>query len=780
MTRPELIPMLQQALAQHQRGNLAFAEQVYRQLLHHDPRDANGLGLLGLLMHQRGQNQQAVELLLQAIKIHPTPDHYVNLSQAFRALGMYSDALAACERVAGMDPGAPEVWNNLGTALCDVGRFEEAVPKFEQAIRLKPAYAKAKMNLGHALVNVGKYADAEKVLEDLVKLAPREPEAWNVYATALLRQQKLSQAEAALRRCADLDPGRAATWSDLGHIVARQERWEDAVALYRKAIDLDPSLAAAHNNLSNALESLGRYEEAEAAVRRAIELSPHYGVAFFNFARQCSNSARFKQVEELARRVLALHPEIAIAHVMLATALQQEGRVEEAQEEIAKSLAKNSGDPKFCTDIESTRISMMNYSTRYSPQEIFDEHVRWGEKHADPLFHRMSRRNDRDPHRRLRIAYISPDFRQHSVAHFLEPLLAAHDHEQFEIYGYCDVANPDRMTRRFQSLCDVWRETSSLTDEALAAMIHGDVIDIAVECAGHTAGYRLLAMARKPAPVQISYVGYANTTGVRAIDYRFTDEHVEPPGEADRLSTEKLIRLGTPYQVFKPSEIAPEPGELPALAAGRITFGSFNALIKVGRESVNLWSKVLRALPDSVMFIKARGLAEPEMRQHLLDWFAGEGIEPGRLTIVGHDQTGEEHLARYGQVDVILDTFPFQGTTMTCEALWMGVPVLSRVGETHASRVGLSLLTAVGLGHLAADSDGSYLSAARQLSSNLAQLAQLRRELRSRMRNSALCDGQRLAREVEAAFRRVWQTWCQSDEDAREWELKSWMSPEKD
>ena len=392
---------------------------------------------------------------------------------------------------------------------------------------------------------------------------------------------------------------------------------------------------------------------------------------------------------------------------------------------------------------------------------MFAEHCRWAEVHAEPLGRDVvPLSSDGDPGRRLRVGYVSNNFREHSVAFFVEALLASHDRSKVEIFCYADIMLADEFSGRLRRHSAQWRVITGQSDAQVAELIRQDAIDILVDLAGHTARNRLLVFARKPAPVQVTYLGYCNTTGLSAMDYRFTDALADSPGTTEHLHTEQLVRLPDCAWCYRPPDASPAVETPPVLRSGHITFGCFNARPKITGEMLALWARLLLEMPASSLLLKNVGFGEPSARQHTRDLLAKAGIAPERVELVGRVPTLAGHLATYARVDIALDTFPYHGTTTTCEALWMGVPVITLAGRTHASRVGVSLLTTTGLPELVASSPDEYVKIAAALATDVPRLAALRTTLRTRMASSPLMDASRFARNVEAAYRQMWRTWC--------------------
>jgi protein O-GlcNAc transferase len=520
-----------------------------------------------------------------------------------------------------------------------------------------------------------------------------------------------------------------------------------------------PSPAAIQQIFAAAIEHhrAGRLAEAEASYRQVLAADERHADAWSNLGFCLIQQKDVHRAESACRRAIELNPNLATAHANLGNALQRQARVDEAVAALRAALALN---PNLRVAHENLLLAL-NYLPAQTPQDVYAEHVRWAEQHANHLGDDAPpHANDRDENRRLRVAYVSPDFRRHSVAFFIEPLLAAHDRGQVEIVCYSDVERPDETTARIQQLADVWRDTGGVSDDRFAQIVREDRIDILVDLAGHTAGNRLLAFARRPAPVQVTCLGYPNTTGMAAIGYRITDAHADPPGLTDAFHTEQLIRLPRTAWCYRPPADAPHVGDAPPSTNGHVTFGSFNKLAKISPPCLDAWTELLRMTPGSRMIIKSTALGDATLRQRLATEFAARNIAGDRLGILGPVGPTAEHLSTYGRVDVALDTFPYHGTTTTCDALHMGVPVVTLAGQTHVSRVGVSLLHAVGLDDLVAETPRQYVETAAKLATDRERLSRLRTTLREQMQSSPLGDATSLSRDVEAAFRKCWQRWC--------------------
>jgi protein O-GlcNAc transferase len=407
----------------------------------------------------------------------------------------------------------------------------------------------------------------------------------------------------------------------------------------------------------------------------------------------------------------------------------------------------------------SNLLLALNYTDRFTPGEILAEHRRWHQLYAAALAPSVSAPSlPYSAERRLRIGYVSPDFNHHAVAYFIAPVLAAHDRSKFEIFCYSSVATPDRTTDRLRSLAEHWRDIARLDDESAAALIRTDEIDLLIDLAGHTSGNRLLLFARRPAPTQATWLGYPNTTGLDVIDYRLTDATSDPVGETDAYYSEKLIRLPTTFSCYEPDANAPAINPLPATSSGAVTFGSFNNFAKITPDVIALWARLLRELPLARLLLKSRGLSDASVADRIKSTFAKHGVVAERVILNGQEVSVREHLSLYHGVDIALDPFPYNGTTTTCEALWMGVPVVTFAGHSHASRVGASLLTHLGLADWIATTPVDYVAMAVAAAKDLARLADLRGQLRDRMLHSFLCDGVKFTTGLETAFTEIIRT----------------------
>jgi len=701
---------------------LPEAEVLYREILERSPRNADAMNMLGILRAQCGDQASAREWIGKAIAIDSRNAAYrFNFGKALLQLKCAREACEALERAVSLDPDYADAYNELGLARAETGSFKAAEAAFRKALSLQPSYWEAHNNLGLLLHRQGKREDA------------------------LL----------SLHRALELEPRSAEVLRNLGLVLRAQGRAGEAVKAYRAALDLSPGEPAALTNLGNALGDLSRNEEAIGCFRDAVAAAPEYADAHYNWGLLCARSGQLQEAADKFRAALAIDPRLAEAESGLASALHDLGKIEGAIEACRRALQLRPED----ADTHSQLLFTLLHSSEVGRRQVFEEHREWARRHAASHSSILARHaNSREPERRLRIGYVSGDFRHHSVAQFFEPVLARHDRSGFEILCYYNLSGADETTERLRRGADRWCEIASLGDDAVAARVRADRIDILVDLSGHTKFNRLLVFARKPAPVQATWLGYLNTTGLDAIDYRITDGHASPEGLLDELHSERLVRLPHSQWCYQAPPDCPDVAIPPAIREGKpVTFGAFSSLAKIGPRVIALWCTLLDRLPGARLLVMGVGLES--MRDEYLSRFASAGVAPQRVELHGF-LSFRDYLAAHAAVDMILDTFPYTGGTTTCHALWMGVPVLSLVGDSAPSRGGASVLETIGLNELLADTPEGYLDKARSLASDRERLADLRAGMRARMSASPLMDAGRFTRHLENAYRFMWRRWC--------------------
>ncbi len=566
---------------------------------------------------------------------------------------------------------------------------------------------------------------------------------------------RLGEAEALYRQILSVQPQHPGALHLLGVLAHTAGRHADAIGFIQQALALDSQNASAHSNLGEACLALGRTDEALVHYRRALELDPRFAAAHFNLANALHHQGHLDEAATEFRHTLALTPQEPCVLSNLSSTLAELGQLDEAIALCHEVVRLLPGEPA----VHSNLVSLLRLHPSANAQALAEAQREWGRQFAEPQSATLKpHTNPRDPDRRLRIGYVSPDFRVHATLFFLAPLFQEHDHRQFEIHCYSSVARSDEGTEHLRRLVDVWHDVRHLSDSELAETIRADAIYVLVDLSMHTSGNRLPLFARKPAPVQVSWLAYVGATGLAAIDYRITDCYFDPPAAHDAGANEKPFRLPNSWCCYQPILDDVPVNALPALSAGHVTFGCLNNFLKLNESTLTRFAGVLQAVERSRLILLAP-IGSP--RQCLTDFFHEHGITLDRIdfAIVG---SRADYLRQYHRIDLALDTLPHNGMATTCETLWMGVPVITQVGATIEGRAGLSLLSTLGLPDLITHSADEFVSAARRLAVDLPTLAEWRAALRSKMQASPLMDAPRFARNIEAAYREMWRKWCEA------------------
>jgi len=574
----------------------------------------------------------------------------------------------------------------------------------------------------------GRTEQAIARLRAAISVKPDHSEAHHQLGNILKSLGRHAEAVTSLQIAAGLEPDNPSIWLNLGVACLELRQLDDAVSCFRRALRLDPGRPEALNILGHTLLAQGQSSESIACLREALRLRPGY----------------------------------AAAHDNLGRALKAQGRVSQA---ITHHRAALAYQPRATT--HSNLLYSLNFDSDADPSAVVEEHRAWEGLWGSPASGHNFEARDMNPGRRLRIGYVSPDMVGHAVSFFLAPALQNRNRDRFEVFCYSNAPVTDRVTERLRGLADHWRDIARMEDGPVETMIRADRIDILIDLAGHTALNRLGVFARRPAPIQITWLGYPNTTGLSTMDYRITESVSDPVGETESLYTEELLRLPEAFACYAPPRESPEVGPLPGGVSGPVTFGSFNNIAKVTPAVLKLWGQVLASIPSSRIFLKSRGLGDRPTADRIRSEFSRAGVEESRIRLDGGDRGVADHLRLYHSVDIALDPFPYNGTTTTCEALWMGVPVVTLAGTTHAARVGASLLTHLGTPEWIASDPAGYAMICSRLASDRGALTLERARLRERMRRSPLCDGPRWTSHFENALRAVWARRCDCAVPAR-------------
>jgi protein O-GlcNAc transferase len=699
-------------------GRYTEAEALARQLTERFPIHGFGWKVLGAALKSQGRTLESLEPMQKAAMLLPGhADAHSNLGVTLKDLGKPADAEASYRRALEIKPDYIEAYNNLGNILKDRGRVEEAEASYRRALKIKPDYAEAHSNMGIILKDRG----------------------------------RLEESEASCRRALEIKPDYADAHNNLGVTLRAFGRLDGAETSYRRALEIEPDYVEAHNNLGNILKDLNRLDEAEAAYRRALTIKPDYADAHYNLGVTLRVLGRLDEAEASYRRALEIKPDYAEAHNNLGNTLKDLGRLEDAEASYRRALKIRPDH----VEAHSNLLFTLSYSAGHDPSYHLEEARRYGQMVAGKVRHCFSAWRCLPRPERLRVGFVSGDLHNHPVGYFLENLLAHIDRTRVELIAFPTHAGTDDLTIRIKPYFADWKPLSGLNDEAAARLIHSEGVHILLDLSGHTAHNRLPVFAWKPAPVQVSWLGYSGTTGVPQMDYVLTDK-VRVPEAHRGYFTETVWYLPDTRLCFTAPDVDLPVQPLPALANGYITFACFQNLAKLSDSVLETWGLILAAVPTARMRLQCKQLADDFVRRQTSDRLKQFGIDPARLAMYG-SVSRAAYLASYAEVDINLDTFPFPGATTTCEAIWMGVPTLTMVGDSIVARNGAGVLVAAGLTDWVAAGKEDYVAKAIVMAGDLPKLAALRAGLRKQALASPLFDSVRFARNFASALWGMWQ-----------------------
>ena len=707
-----------QLLALFNAGQIEQTENRARWLVERYPISGFVWKVLGAAMARQGK--ECLSVLKKATELSPDDANaHSNLGAVLRGLGQFDGALVSTRRALEIQPNFAEAHNNLGNILRDLGQLDGALASTRRALEIQPNFADAHNNLGSLLHDI----------------------------------RQFDAAVTSCRRALEIQPNFAEAHSNLGSILNSLGQYDEALASCRRALEVKPDFAAAYNNLGMALQALGQFDSAVGSYRRALEIQPDFADAHNNLGAALRDLRQFDGALASARRALEIKPDLAEAHSNLGSILNSLGQLDGALASFRRALEIK---PDF-VDAHSNLLFTLSRHASVDAPTLFAEHTRFAEMFEAPLRADWPQHtNGRDPARCLQVGFVSSDLKNHALASFIEPVLAhLATCPALALHAYANHPRDDSLSLRLRAYFKHWHAIAGLPDSTLAQKIIDDKIDVLIDLSGHTAQHRLLAFARKPAPLQASWFGYIGTTGLQAMDYYFTDRHFLPPGKFDHQFSEKLVYLPATATFF-PFEGSPPVNALPAARQAYLTFGSFNVMNKLSPSVIALWSRLLRALPDAKMLLGGMGDAQPDQ---LSAWFAAEGIDHERLSFYPRTDLFN-YLTLHHQVDFCLDTFPFNGGVTTLQALWMGVPTLTLAGSSAAGRWGCAIAGHVGLEAWVAATPDDFVEKGLFWANHLAALAALRATLRDRFAQSALGQPTAVAAGLERALRHMWQRWC--------------------
>ncbi|RKP44116.1 tetratricopeptide repeat protein [Trinickia fusca] len=782
-----------QAKAFHLAGAFAAARPLYEAILADEPANDDVMFRLGILAWQTGDGEMALAWVRGALERRPREARYrLGEGQVLVALQRLDEAAAAYRQVLADDARSCDAWFALGCALQAKGDWPAAIDAYSSLLAIEPAHADALNNLGNCLYRCGEAQAAEAAYRRALAVQPAYASALANLATLLQARGAVDEAVTLLHEAIRAEPHTATHHANLGTALAERRHYAEAAEALERALALDACCPQAAYNLGAVREAQGRYPEAAAHYEAAVALNPGHADAYNNLGNVRKALGEFAAAAQAFDAALRLRPGFVAARNNAGNLARTLGRMDEAEAHYRAAL---DGDASSATHRSATYNNLGNvlkdtgeldeavqcyrdalqcdpgnivshsnlaYALTFQTEDagaILAECRRLAERHEAP-FAGSARvyANTREPDRRLRIGYVSADFRDHCQSLFTVPLLSHHDRTRHEIVCYSSVARPDGLTQRIQGYADLWRDVREFDDDALAQAIRDDAIDVLVDLTMHMADGRPLLYARRPAPVQVAWLAYPGTTGSQAIGYRLTDPWLDPLGQADvdACYSERSIRLPDAFWCYDPLADVHAVGAPPAVRNGYLTFGCLNNACKLTDRTLRMWAPVFARLPSArLMLMAAPGAARDRLSARL----RAHGIDDARVDFVAF-RPRAAYLQTYHAIDVALDTLPYNGHTTSLDALWMGVPVVTRVGPTVVGRGGLSQLANLGLTDLVAHTDDDFVRLAVELAGDLPRLAALRAGLRARMQASPLMDGARFARNIEHAYREMWRAWC--------------------
>jgi protein O-GlcNAc transferase len=745
------------ALQHHQAGRLRDAQSIYQKILAADPNNPDALHLLGLLYSQTGHHPQAIELVRRAIHLHPNaPTFHASLANIHHAAGQFDESIASYRRAIALRPDYVEALSNLGGLYFERRLFNEAADCCRAVLKIRPDFVIAWSNLAHILNEQKRFPEALDCADKALFLQPHFPDAAAARGNSLRELGRIDESITCFNQALTLQPNAPKILNNLSISLTARKRFDEALSALDKAIALQPNWPTPWVNRATTLRDAGRPHEAALAAQRAIDIDPNLPEAHINLAGSLLILERIDDALPPARRAVELNPRSPEALATLAWALKDAGDIPASIAALDRALELDPANPTH----RSNKIYTLEFDPRADAKSLLAEQRKWNELHRvspSPSTAPLSRAA-----RPLRIGYLSPYFHGHAESFFVLPLLESHDHKNFEIHCYSDAIRTDEITDRLKRAANVWHITTALSHNQLAEKIRADRIDILIDLAMHMSHNRLLTLVQKTAPIQIAWLAYPGGAGLDAIDYRITDPYLDPPqsrnahGAAvgfpitqDENYHEQSILLPHTWACYDSlTDIPPSP----ILDAGPIRFGCLNNPCKLSDPTLHLWAKLLSAVPDSTLTIQS--LCQ-EQRDKITAIFDSAAVSPARLHFASR-LNRDQYLRLYDQIDIALDPLPYNGITTTCDALWMGVPVITLPGRTAAGRAGQSILANVGLPELIASSEDQFIEIARELANNRARLKELRSTLRDRLRASPLMNFPQFARDFESALRQIW------------------------
>jgi len=707
---------IQEAYKAHQSGKYELAEKGYREFLQNNPNHADTLHLLGCLKKQQNQFVQAIQLIEKAIDIAPQiPMYHYNLGFAYFSISKLQQAMDCWKKTIELDPDCMDAYANIGYAYTALNECQKAKEILYRGYNRSHQNQLILLNLATVYHKDDEFDKARQYYEKLLSINEKHVEALKGYGRLLYRTGRLIEAINCLLYLTNFQPDCVDTWYHLGCAYQDNCQDEDAVKCFKHALSLDPNTTRAYYNLGKIENDKGQLTSAKKYYQAAIDKNPSFSEVLVVLGALSLDIADFVNAQFYIQKALNNHKD-------------------------------------NCLEIGSINLYQSNYMPYIPRRQIYQNHLEWGKNMIASCGYAFSPKLKIQ--NTIRVGYVSPDFRLHSVAYFILPVLRYHDRNHFKIYIYSNVLRADHITEKIRQYCHVYRNICGMSTRSAGQLIYEDNIDILLDLAGHTHRNRLDIFAMKPAPIQMTYLGYPGTTGLTTMDYRITDTIADPIDDTDHY-TEKLIQIDPPFICYQPPDNSPDITDLPMNMNGYITFGSFNYLGKINDCVIQLWAKLLHQIPDARLVLKSRPFHDSLAYKRFKEMFVSKGISENRLDLRASIPEFNKHLCQYHDIDIALDPFPYNGTTTTCEALWMGVPVLTITGTCHSERVGTVLMKSIGLTDWIANDKIQFIQKASLFAKQTHLLSRLRQQLRNIMKTSDLCNGALHVQKLESVYKKV-------------------------
>eukprot|EP00898_Chlorokybus_atmophyticus_P005952 jgi/Chlat1/6358/Chrsp44S05822 len=763
-------------------GRMRPALEALTQALNLDPNSAQALNQCGLIHKEQGLLMEAAYAYGKALAADPNMQEarenlavvLTDLGTRLKLAGHVQEGVAKYYEALNIDPHYAPAYYNLGVVYSEVGQYDQALKLYQTAAHLKPLYAEAHCNLGVIHKNKGDLAAAIAAYERCLAIAPNFTIARNNLAiaytdfgTKVKLEGRVQEGIAYYQKALVYNSQYPDALYNLGVAYGETAQYDKAIVMYELAVHFNPACAEAYNNLGVIHKDRENLDKAVECYQMALLIKPQFSQSLNNLGVVYTVQGKMDQALQMIQAAIAANPQYEEAYNNLGVLHRDAGNIPEAIAAYEQCLAI---DPDS-RNAGQNRLLALNYIQETAEDDVlYHAHKEWGDRFQRLFALCPPPLQSADRDRPITIGYVSPDFFTHSVSYFIMAPLLHHSYANFRIICYSAVVKGDQKTQKFREVVEsrggVWKEITGIDERSVAQLVQQDGVDILVELTGHTANNRLGTMACKPAPVQVTWIGYPNSSGLSTIDYRLTDAIVDSP-ETKQQFVEELIRLPGCFLCYTPAPTAPPVAPAPCLSCGFVTFGSFNNLAKMTRRVLALWGRILRSVPNSRLVLKCKPFTSPTVQRRFLSIMAEEGVDAVRIDLMPLMLLNSDHLNSYSLMDISLDTFPYAGTTTTCESLYMGVPCIALAGDLHAHNVGVTLLSQLGLHEHIAQSEDEYVDIAVSMAADIPALGNLRAVMRERMLSSRLCDGPNFTRDLERTYRMLWERWCNQQADKR-------------